>query len=51
MKLSDIPIGQLVDICNAHSCCDDCQLLKDNVCMLSNPFTHKDVEVKINAED
>ena len=49
MKFGDIPIGKLVDICNAYFCCDDCSLLKDNACMLSKPFTHKDVEVNIDV--
>lgn len=51
MKLGDVPISQLIDICRAHYCCDECPLLKDNVCMLYKLPIYKDVEVEINAEN
>ena len=52
MKLGDIPIDRLIDICRAHYCCDECPLLKDDgVCSLFNPYTNKDMEVNIDAED
>lgn len=50
MKLGDVPISQLIDICRAHYCCDECPLLKDNVCMLYKLPAYKDMEVNINAE-
>ena len=51
MKLGDIPINKLIDICNTNYCGDDCPLMKDGVCLLYKPFTYKDVEVNINAEN
>ena len=51
MKLGDIPMSRLIDICKAHYCCDDCPLLKNGACILFNPLIYKDVEVNIDAED
>ena len=51
MKLGDMTFKQLMAICRANYFCDECPLLKDNVCMLSKPYTYKDMEVNIDAKN